>query len=47
MPARAVTSAGEIVTAAEGADVVGVDEVQFFDDAIVDVASALARTARA
>jgi thymidine kinase len=43
MPARAVTSAGEIVTAAEGADVVGIDEVQFFDDAIVDVAGALAR----
>ncbi len=43
MPAVAVAAAGEIVPAADGADVVGVDEVQFFDDPVVDVATALAR----
>jgi thymidine kinase len=42
MDARAVAEAHEILALAEGADVVGLDEAQFFDDGIVAVANALA-----
>jgi thymidine kinase len=42
MDARPVAAAHEILALAEGSDVVGLDEAQFFDDGIVAVANALA-----
>lgn len=42
MEARPVSAAQEIVALADGADVVGLDEAQFFDDGIVAVANQLA-----
>jgi thymidine kinase len=41
MPASTVRSAEEIVSAARGADVVGVDEAQFFEPALVEVVQKL------
>ena len=42
MEARPVAVSNEILALAEGADVVGLDEAQFFDDGIVAVANQLA-----
>ena len=38
-----VASAGEILPLSAGVDVVGIDEAQFFDEAIIDVCNELAR----
>ena len=43
IPSQAVHAAGQILLLAGEADVVGVDEAQFFDDALVDVCQRLAR----
>lgn len=42
LPAIVVASSDEILEHARGADVVGLDEVQFFDEGIVDVVHQLA-----
>ena len=42
MRAVPVTSPGEVATRANGFDVVGMDEIQFFDEGIVEVALELA-----
>ena len=43
MRAVPVTSPGEVATRANGFDVVGMDEIQFFDEGIVEVALELAK----
>jgi len=42
MPAVAVSSSRELLEAAKGADVVGIDEAQFFDDGTINVVQSLA-----
>jgi len=42
MPAAVVSSSRELMEAAKGADVVGIDEAQFFDDGIINAVQSLA-----
>lgn len=46
MPGTVVESATDILRLASDADVVGIDEAQFFDNALVDVSQQLARDGR-
>jgi thymidine kinase len=46
IPSIAVASAGEILVKAEDAQVIGIDEAQFFDMSLVDVCQQLANSGR-
>lgn len=46
MPGTVVDSATETLRLADDADVVGIDEAQFFDEALIDVSQQLAREGR-
>ncbi len=43
VPAIAVAKANDILTQADSADIIAIDEVQFFDDTIVEVCKSLAK----
>lgn len=46
IPSTPVHASAQIILLSSGADVVGIDEAQFFDDALVDVAQELARSGK-